>query len=144
MVSGLMNWKARSSEFLSGTRNVLPRMVISTSFSYGRKISSIRGVPASAIGFRSPAIQAKAQGDGGQWKQGWEVFNAPMGNVMRSERRGVGMDGRARSGWNETRAGGTTRAIARREAAPRKADPSLRPAPAKLRRERKSAGLRSG
>jgi hypothetical protein len=27
---------------------------------------------------------------------------------------------------------------------PRKADPSLRPAPAKLRRERKSAGLRSG
>src|SRR5271168_1178673 len=87
MVSGLMNWKARSSEFLSGTRNVLPRMVISTSFSYGRKISSIRGVPASAIGFRSPAIEAKARGDGGQWKQGWKVFNAPMGNVMRSERR---------------------------------------------------------
>src|SRR5271163_1725467 len=96
MVSGLMNWNARSSEFLSGTRNVFPRVVISTSFSYGRKISSIRGVLASAIGVRAPAIEAKARGDGGQWKQGREVFNAPMGNVIRSERRGVWWIGRAR------------------------------------------------
>src|SRR5713226_3537571 len=36
-----MNWKARSNEFFSGTRKVFPRMVISTSFSYGRKMSDI-------------------------------------------------------------------------------------------------------
>src|ERR1700730_4598333 len=67
MVSGLMNWKARRSEFLSGTRNVLPRMVISTSFSYGRKISSISGVLASAIGVVSPLLKLKhheAEGNG--------------------------------------------------------------------------------
>src|SRR5271156_4612464 len=96
MVSGLINWKARNSEFLSGTRNVFPRMVISTSFSYGRKISSIRGVLASAIGVPAPAIEAKARGDGGQWKQGPEVFNAPMGNVIRNERHGAWWIGRAR------------------------------------------------
>src|SRR5271167_4435785 len=94
MVSGLMNWKARSSEFLSGTRNVLPRMVISTSFSYGRKISSISGVLASAIELRSPAIETKARRDAGQSKRGREVFNAPM---VKGSRRGT----RA-AGWPET------------------------------------------
>src|SRR5215468_1472750 len=41
MVSGLRNWKQRSSEFRSGTWNFLPRMVISTSFSYGRNGSDM-------------------------------------------------------------------------------------------------------
>src|SRR5271155_5205194 len=70
MVSGLMNWKARSSEFLSGTRNVLPRMVISTSFSYGRKISSISGGLASAIGVGSPASKLKHGGSEGNGNRG--------------------------------------------------------------------------
>jgi hypothetical protein len=36
-----MNWKARRSELRSGTKNVFPKMVISTSFSYGRKTSDM-------------------------------------------------------------------------------------------------------
>src|SRR4029077_17729176 len=47
IVSGLMNWNARSSEFRSGTRNVFPMIEISTSFSYGRKISDISDAPPS-------------------------------------------------------------------------------------------------
>ena len=54
IVSGLMNWKARRSELRSGTRNVFPRMVISTSFSYGRKTSDMRGVPVLATGCSLP------------------------------------------------------------------------------------------
>src|SRR5271156_563509 len=101
MVSGLMNWKARSSEFLSGTRNVLPRMVISTSFSYGRKISSISGGLASAIGVGSPASKLKhgrneSNGNRGvtcsmlQWGRYYEaIFRAKSGcrlGVARSRR----------------------------------------------------------
>src|ERR1700741_2908185 len=41
MVSGLMNWKQRSKELRSGTWNFFPMMVISTSFSYGRKGSDM-------------------------------------------------------------------------------------------------------
>src|ERR1700691_5362980 len=97
MVSGLMNWKARRSEFFSGTRNVLPRMVISTSFSYGRKISSIRGVLTSAIGLLSPAIETKAPREREQSKQGREVFNAPMGKGLRSGGQGGGRSKKRRT-----------------------------------------------
>ena len=41
IVSGLMNWKQRRSEFRSGTWNFFPWMVISTSFSYGRNGSDM-------------------------------------------------------------------------------------------------------
>ena len=41
MVSGLMNWKQRSKELRSGTWNFFPKMVISTSFSYGRNGSDM-------------------------------------------------------------------------------------------------------
>jgi hypothetical protein len=36
-----MNWKQRNSELRSGTWNFLPKMVISTNFSYGRKGSDM-------------------------------------------------------------------------------------------------------
>src|SRR5258708_30640562 len=41
IVSGLMNWKQRKSELPSGTSNFFPRMVMSTSFSYGRNGSDM-------------------------------------------------------------------------------------------------------
>src|SRR3984885_354949 len=87
IVSGLMNWKARSSEFRSGTRNVFPRMVISTSFSYGRKTSDIRGVPESATVaapscFNLPVYEAKSRRRAEQRKEfsscsmlQWQVYS---------------------------------------------------------------------
>ena len=53
IVSGLMNWKQRSREFRSGTWNFLPWIVISTSFSYGRKGSDI----ISAVLLRRPLLR---------------------------------------------------------------------------------------
>src|SRR5712692_10783536 len=44
MVSGLMNWKQRRTEFFSGTWNILPRISISTRRSKGRKGSPIFSV----------------------------------------------------------------------------------------------------
>ena len=59
IVSGLMNWKQRKSEFRSGTWNFFPRMVISTSFSYGRNGSDMieSCFPrTSRCGKRSPSL----------------------------------------------------------------------------------------
>src|SRR5271154_1739753 len=83
-----MNWKARSSEFRSGTRKVFPKIEISTSFSYGRKTSEIRGVPESATVaapccVNLPVYETKSLGRAGQRKDfgtcsmlQWQIYAA--------------------------------------------------------------------
>src|SRR6266849_547661 len=57
IVSGLMNWKQRKRELRSGTWNFFPRMVISTSFSYGRNGSDMSEscFPRTSVGRKSGA-----------------------------------------------------------------------------------------
>src|SRR5271156_7103045 len=101
-----MNWKARSSEFRSGTRKVLPRMVISTSFSYGRNTSAINGFDESDMWRKPLPCKLKQWGENGnrntpetclifQWGTNREVTAHSIRRARSASR------GRARTGRDQ-------------------------------------------
>ena len=79
-----MNWNARSREFRSGTRKVFPRIVTSTSFSYGRKTSAISSASLSDIRI-PPAFKLK-QAFAESNQNHLDVLNSPMAEAKRREK----------------------------------------------------------